>query len=109
MNAAIAEYLFEMPEPVEDGPLSVAQEFKRFVELTHKHRALLTQQQISVILGVSRQRVAELVKTGRLPLLEVAGGKYIPWDAFEAFVKTGLMKVGRPSKFSIAKAAFDIS
>ena len=68
------------PEPKEVQPLLVRERvevneqdglMKQYLDALLRHGGMFTQAQASRMLGVSTPRVAELVKKGQLPLVEV--------------------------------------
>jgi len=66
-------------------------------EATERHGTLATQAQVAAALGVSRQRVNDLVKEGRLATVAVADYSYIPLASIEAYLAIEV-KAGRPPK-----------
>ncbi len=72
-------------EPVEGSPAWKLTEVKRFKRLSQKHEGLTTPWFAQIALGVSRQRVHQLISEGRLPVYDILGKKLIPCDALEEF------------------------
>ncbi len=60
-------------------------EVKRFNQLSRAHGGLTSPNFCSVVLGVSRQRVHQLMEAGRLPHVEILGRPYVCCDQLEAF------------------------
>jgi hypothetical protein len=83
---------------------------RRYIEATQKHGPLATQGQIAAALGVSRQRINELVNDDRIATVDVGDRTFIPCSAYELFL-TEERRVGRPlndPKLSqILKASFE--
>lgn len=63
----------------------VRYEQKRFMELAAKHRGLTTPWFAAQTLGLSRQRIHQLMDSGHLLTHEVLGKRWIACDALEAF------------------------
>ncbi len=63
----------------------VEAEVRRFRDLSAKHGGLTTPWFAKTLLGVSRQRVYQLMDTGHLPSFELLGKKFIACDQLEAF------------------------
>jgi hypothetical protein len=70
-------------------------EVRRFRQLSAKHGGLTSPHFCSVALGVSRQRVHQLMQGGRLPFVEILGRPYVACDHLEAFAAVDRL-VGRP-------------
>jgi hypothetical protein len=68
--------------------------FRDYMEATKKEGPLATPSMIATGLGVSKQRVHQLLAAGRLDAIEIHGRRYIPVAAFENFLsesrKTGV-------------------
>jgi hypothetical protein len=75
----------ERLELVEGSKAWKLAEFRRFKQLSKKHDGLTTPWLASIALGVSHQRVAQLVAAGRLPAFDILGKKLIPCDHLEQF------------------------
>ncbi len=60
-------------------------EIRRFRELSRKHGGLTQVGMCSLVLGVSTQRVYQLIEAGRLPSVEILGKRYVLCDELEAF------------------------
>jgi predicted XRE-type DNA-binding protein len=112
MSSATAEgLLFDVPqaEPKENTVAWVRQEYHRYLALSSERKGLLTQAQAAAILGVSRQRVFELVAQKRLNLIEILDGRYVFGDEVLAYASEEKSKGGRPSKLKLWTAALDRS
>jgi excisionase family DNA binding protein len=72
-------------QPVEGSPAWKHAEVKRFKRLSLKHQGLTTTWFVQIALGVSKQRVYQLIDEGRLPVYNILGKKLIPCDALEEF------------------------
>lgn len=84
-------------------------ELAKFLEYNEVYGVLLTQAQAALVLGITRQAVAEYVKRGKLTIIESFGGKYIGSKDVIAFATREKLKGGRPSKVALYGAAFDRS
>ncbi len=62
-------------------------EWDRYSKLCRDHRGLTTPAFAGVILGVSRQRVYELMEHGRLTVHDILERKWLQVDEVEAFAK----------------------
>ncbi len=112
MSSAAAEgLLFDVPqaEPQEQTLAWVRQEYHRYLALSNERKGLLTQAQAAAILGVSRQRVHELVQQKRLDMIEILDGRYVYGDEILAYASEEKSKGGRPSKLKLWAAALDRS
>jgi hypothetical protein len=74
-------------------------EIARFKELSAKHGGLTSAWFAQVALGVSRQRVHQLINDGRLQTYEILGKHLIACDALESFAS-----LDRTSGFRYATA-----
>ncbi len=90
----------ERREPVKGSPAWTVVEFKKFRQLSRKHEGLTTSGYAKVVLGVSKQRVYQLINSGHLPVIEVLGRKFIPCDELQRFAA-----LERSSGFRYAAAA----
>lgn len=63
--------------------------------LNKEHGALLTQTQVATMLGVSQQRVAQLMDAGRLQVVQVLNTRYVPASYLREFAKQS-RPTGRP-------------
>jgi hypothetical protein len=70
---------------------------REIVDATERHGVLLPPWAVVETLGLSRQRVHELVQAGRIATVEVAGKTFVPAVALELFLSEA-RKVGRPFK-----------
>ncbi len=71
---------------------------REIVDATERHGALLPQWAVVSTLGVSKQRVNELVSTGRLAAVEAAGKTWVPAVALELYMVEGPRKSGPRAK-----------
>ncbi len=62
-------------------------EFNRFRKLSAKEGGLTNPIVAAVLLGVSRQRVHQLIETGHLRAFNVLGKNYVSCDGLEAFLQ----------------------
>jgi excisionase family DNA binding protein len=72
-------------EPVKGSPAWKFREIRRFKELAAQHQGLTSTFFAQIALGVSKQRVYQLIESGRLPAFEILGKKLIPCDELERF------------------------
>jgi excisionase family DNA binding protein len=70
---------------VEGSPAWKLAEVKRFKGLSLRHHGLTTIWFATIALGVSRQRVHQLINEGRLPVYDILGKRLIPCDALDEF------------------------
>ena len=61
------------------------EEWKRFRDLSAHHRGLTTPLFAQILLGVSKQRVFQLIDAGHLPTVEVFGKRFLFCDVLEEF------------------------
>ncbi len=78
-------------------------ELKRFRELCRKHDGLTIPFFAKFYLGVSQQRVDQLMTAGKLPSYTVLGKRLIPCDLLEQFAEIE-RPVGRPRTLALATA-----
>jgi DNA-binding XRE family transcriptional regulator len=77
-----------MPAPTVPRKGSLAHtraQFHLFRDLSRKHHGLTQVSVAAVAIGVSRQRVYQLIEEGRLPTFDILGKIYLPCDEVEAF------------------------
>lgn len=80
-------------------------EVARFYELARAHRGLTGAFFVALSLGVSRQRVYQLVEAGRLHPVEILGKQYFPCDEVEEFSKLERNSNTRYDDYSPKQAA----
>jgi biotin operon repressor len=68
---------------------------REYIAATREHGPLATQGQIAAALGISRQRINELVRAQRIATVNVDGRDYVPCSSLELFL-TEERRVGRP-------------
>lgn len=110
-SAALADTLFPLP-PAAPGLLDELKtpidRYRHFMELSEAHGGLIPQNIIPDLVGLSPQRVHQLVKAGRFEVLSVFGQTFVTAGSFGEFVQTE-RKQGRPCKgpgnLQIAKAS----
>jgi hypothetical protein len=89
----------ERLEPRKGSNAWVAAELKRFRDLCKEHEGLTSPFFAKIALGVSKQRVHELMKNGKLPSFEILGKTFIACDVLESFCKVERHdRGGRPRK-----------
>jgi excisionase family DNA binding protein len=75
---------------------------RELAEVFDRHGPVVPQHMVAKLLGVSRQRVGQLVEAGRIAVVRLAGHQYVPYDALRYFLAEE-RKNGRP--FKVAEAA----
>lgn len=76
----------ERLKPAEPGSaLQTRQDVRRFKTLCLKHNGLTTVWFAQIALGVSRQRIHQLIAEGRLPSYKLLGKVLIPCDRLDEF------------------------
>lgn len=105
---ATQETLFEMPEAASQAmPSTPLGRFKLYFEHSEKQGGLIPQNILPDILGLSQQRVSQLVKAGRFTTYSLFGQKFVTGESFAAFVEmersTGT-RYKAPSFLKLAKA-----
>lgn len=76
-------------------------EAARYTELSAQHQGLTPPSVAAFILGVSRQRVHELMLQGRFTIYEVCNRKWLPVDEVEQF-STLERPTGRPAASTVS-------
>ncbi len=97
------EATVDQSELFSDFPVIEARSGKRspvreLLDATEKHGTLLPQSVVVSALGLSKQRVNQLVAAGRLAAVEAAGKTWVPAVALELYMVEGPHKGGRPAK-----------
>ncbi len=64
-----------------------------------EHGALLPQSFLASILGISKQRVSQLIQAGKLATVELDGHTFVPMAALEIYLSQDRDEGGRPHKF----------
>lgn len=82
--------------PVIESHAAKRSPVRQLLDASEKHGTLLPQAMVSDALGVSRQRVSQLVAAGQLATVEAAGKTWVPAAALEFFLAGGPRKTGRP-------------
>jgi hypothetical protein len=83
--------------PVIEGHAGKRSPVRQLLDATEKHGTLLPQSVVGSALGVSKQRVSQLVAAGQLATVEVAGKTWVPAAALELYLAEGPRKTGRPT------------
>jgi hypothetical protein len=107
MEVSVSEFPFvaELPKREVRKVRSLWEEFKDMVAVVEERGAMLPPQAVADLLGVSRQRILELVDNGRFKPFVFRGHKYIFEDEIVAFAESE-RKNGRPcGPKTIAEAA----
>ncbi len=110
-TATAEAMLFDVPQAeVQEGErtlASIRQDYRRYMSLSQERGGLITVSQAALILGVSRQRVQQLVAAQRLNVIEILDGRYLYGDEIIAWAESEKI-VGRPtSKFKIWTAGLN--
>jgi predicted DNA-binding transcriptional regulator AlpA len=85
----------ERREPRKGSKAWVASEMARYRELSRKHDGLTTAWYAKTALGVSRQRVHQMMNCGQLPTYVILGKRFIACDVLEVFARIERLP-GRP-------------
>lgn len=85
--------------------------FRAYLKATAEHGHLATVPMVRSALGLSKQRVWQLINEGRIPTIRVGRINYVPLPALEQFLSIE-RKAGRPIKHdpklaAIAKALLE--
>jgi excisionase family DNA binding protein len=72
---------------------------RELAEVFDLHGPVVPQHMVAKLLGVSRQRVAQLVEAGRIAVVRLGGHQYVPYDALRYFLAEE-RKNGRPLKLA---------
>ena len=83
------------PEP--SGVSTPIAGLREFLALSAQHGGLVPQAALAATLGLSTQRVSQLVAAGRFSVHRVFGQNYVTADSLEAFILSE-RKTGRPVK-----------
>lgn len=91
----------EQMELIADFPLERVSRRSLLQELAsayEQHGSLIPQNMIPRLLGVSRERVRQLIHERKLVVVRVDDRNFIPWDSFKYFCAEERNKGGRPLK-----------
>lgn len=67
------------------GHPAEAAKFREWLRATHLHGPLMTRDVVAAALGVSRQRVHQLIASGQLSTVKVSDDRYIPLHCLKEF------------------------
>ena len=81
----------------EETPLPDTQSLPHYLEISAVEGGLMIPAQAAIVLKLSKQRVSQLVQTGRLRSISVLGQTMISAREVEAFLRAE-RKPGRPKK-----------
>jgi excisionase family DNA binding protein len=70
---------------------------RELAEVFDKHGPVVPQHMVAKLLGVSRQRVGNLVDEGRIAVVRLGGHQFVPYEALRYFLADE-RKNGRPCK-----------
>ncbi len=87
-------------EPAKGSVAWTVREWRKFRKLSTLHGGLTSPTLAGIAIGVSRQRVLQLVNTGHLRAFDVLGKQYLSCDDIEEFAK-----LERSSGFRYAEVA----
>jgi len=59
---------------------------RRYVDATLQHGPLATPAMCAAAIGISRQRIHQLIEQDRIAVVELDGNRYIPTPEFERFL-----------------------
>jgi hypothetical protein len=88
------------PEPSKGSVAWTVREWRKFRQLSSKHGGLTSTTLAAIAIGISRQRVWQLVNSGHLRMFEIMGKQYLACDDVEEFAK-----LERSSGFRYAEVA----
>jgi hypothetical protein len=99
MKEAVQDTLFPMPPAmlIDGKGMTAVQRWKLYLEQSEVQGGLIPQAIVPDVLGLSRQRMYDLIEDGRLKVLQLFGLRFITGPSFEAFVLSE-RKSGRPVK-----------
>jgi len=72
--------------------------FRKYIEASKEHGTLMTQALCAPAMGVSTQRVGQLIDNGKLASIEIDGRRFIPVAAVDLWLSEEKDKGGRPPK-----------
>jgi hypothetical protein len=70
--------------------------FRKFLDATAEHGTLMTQALCAPVMGVSKQRVHQLVESGKLAVVDIDGKRFIPVTALDLWLSEEKDRGGRP-------------
>lgn len=96
-QAAITEFPFvdEMPKGEKSKLAKIWDQFQALSDAQKEHGILLPPAFVASMLGVSRQRISEVCKDGRLVVVQVGGRPFVTEHSVIDYAKAE-RKVGRP-------------
>lgn len=88
-EATAHEFSFvnELPKREKSRWAKLWEQFQRASDSAAQHGIILPQAAAAQLLGVSRQRVFQLVEEGRLQTVELAGCRYVTESSIRAFAE----------------------
>jgi hypothetical protein len=81
----------------EEAPAEASRGFAQFMELSSREKGLLLPAQAAIVLGVSNQRVLQLVQAGKFQAWEFFGKSYVSAREIEER-RASDVKSGRPPR-----------
>jgi hypothetical protein len=81
----------------EEAPAEASRGFAQFMELSSREKGLLLPAQAAIVLGVSNQRVLQLVEAGKFQSWEFFGKSYVSAREIEQR-RSADVKSGRPPR-----------
>jgi hypothetical protein len=83
----LGDQRYEQPTPRKGSKAWTMIELRRFRALSREHGGLTNPTFAALLLGVSRQRVHQLMMEGKLPFHDIIGRPFIQCDVLEEFSK----------------------
>lgn len=102
MNEAVLQYDFEfvkeMPKREKSRYARMVEQFQKVKAITDEKGMIIPIELASRMAGVSRQRIDELIKLGRIERVDLDNHVYVTETSLVAFAASERLS-GRPSKF----------
>jgi hypothetical protein len=108
MGSAAAQFEFSGFPKTQAGE-STENEFLRYVRLSEEHHGLIPQSMLPAALGLSTQRISQLIASNRFDVHRIGGKAYVTGDSFQTFLeieRTTGTRYGNPAVGTLVKAAF---
>ena len=89
------------PGLVEQGARALAEVMRQYEEATKEHGPIVPMATVAEQLGVSTQRVQNLVNEGRIASVGIAGRRWVIGKSALEYLAAGPRKPGRPKKLTV--------
>lgn len=108
MSVAAAQHSFEFLEtlPTKEVQLSPLEQYERW-RAALQDRHVVPPALAGVILGVSKQRVHDLMAENKLQVVEILGKTFLTEESVLSYAKSVKAKGGRGKKWDLLKAAHE--